>query len=725
MTNAVTILTFSAHARTLAAALTIAALTPTAIHAETSGEAAISSTPHHTVREHIDGRVSTTVTARNYVVDASAPPLGSDIPLLETPQSLSIVTRDQIDFLNHIDVEQASRFVAGVAGEHFGPDLRYNTLRIRGLSPSLYIDGLPVPVSTAAFDSGVDLYGFEGVEFHRGPTSVLNGPAQPAGMYNLVSRRPSDDFGGELAFRYGSDHFYQGYGTMTGALGRDVSARFTGLYRSRELLIQLMEAERVLLSPTISIETPWAMQITLLGHYQWDRTKGDPNDSLPVQGSLLANPLGKIDFSTNLGEFNYNLYRREQYAVGWQIVQPLFEGWRFENRARWFDYEELQNGIYGNGLAADNRTVARLNSAYVEDVDQLAIDNRIHGEFATGDIAHRFTIGLDYRNLRNDADRGFGGALPIDLFEPAYGIGAPFTPPATRPFVDLEQEQTGVYAQGQMRFGSFGITLGGRHDWVDTRDLLRNISRDDEDFSFQLGADYAFESGLTPYVSYATSFAPTYGQDRFGNLFLPSTSEQIEAGLRYARGRPGDDVRIYASAAIYSLDQDNVLTRDTSLGAQLFDRVQIGQVETQGIELEASARIDDQLTLNASYTYLDAEISQSIRPLEISNRPVLAPRHNLTAFADYTFRRSGIFSGFGFGVGVRHMSGSFGDNANMLRMPSTTLLDAILHYDLPDWRVSFNATNILNRIYAGRCATPANCRYGMDRQVRLSITRKF
>ena len=687
-----------------------------------SGQAG-SSTPNQTTRSQVDGQDVIIVTADRYVPEGSISATKTGAPLIETPQSISVITRDQIDLLNFIDVQQAVRYTSGIVGENYGPDLRFDFLTLRGFTPIQYIDGLQAPISSTIPSVGVDLYGFEGVDVLKGPSSVLYGTTPPGGIYNLTSRRASRDFGGEIGVRGGNDDYYQVNGTITGALSDGLSGRLTGLYRDRGSQVDFVDANRTFVAPTFTYEAPWGTEISLLGYYQHDRVNGDTNGFLPAVGTLLPNPLGQVPTSTNLGEPDYNFYDRDQYGVGFQIVQPIAMGVRFENNTKWFDYSEIQNVIYGAGLGADNRTVSRFNFPYKEDVQEFATDNRLQAEFATGAIEHRVTAGFDYRNFRNASFFGFDVAPSIDLFNPVYNSQV-FTTPAFFPFTSQKIEQTGVYLQDQARVGNLIVTLAGRQDWLDTDNRNAGTNRKDDKFTYRVGANYIFDNGFAPYVSYATSFVPIAGGDRNGNGFVPSTGEQIEGGIKFEQGSRGDPVRIFASAAVFNIKQKNIPTLDTSAGAGPFDQVQLGAVEVTGFELEGIARIRDEITLNGSYTYLDAEVTQSNVPGETGNRLVTTPRHKASLFVDYTLQK-GALGGLGFGLGVRHLSSNFGDNANVFRMPSTTLFDAIIHYDLPEWRFAINGSNIFDKKYVGRCASASNCIYGQRAQFIASITRKF
>ncbi|MCH8686563.1 TonB-dependent siderophore receptor [Pedomonas mirosovicensis] len=690
------------------------------------GAAALAGTPAIAAEARNAAMPDLVVTAPNYVPSGSLTATKTTAPLIETPQSVSVVTRDQIDLLNFIDVQQAVRYTAGIVGENYGPDLRFDFLTLRGFIPVQYIDGLQAPVSATIANVGVDLYGFESVDVLKGPASVLYGTTPPGGIYNLTSRRPSAEFGGEVAVKYGTDDYKQAAGTITGALTDGVTARLTGLYRDRDSQTDFVTAERAYAAPAVSIALGPDTTLTGLGYYQYDRTEGDPNGFLPVLGVLEDNPLGRISRGTNLGEPDLNFYRREQFAAGYELVHRFSDALSFTQNARWTEYHEDMRTIYATGLAADNRTVSRADYPFKDDVNQFAIDSRLDGRFSTGPIEHRLLAGLDYRNYREASAFGFAATTPIDLFDPVYGT-APVEAPALSPWTDQRLKQTGLYVQDQAKLGGFILTLSGRQDWSRRTDYLSPDAPTDKDdkFTYRVGGTYLFDTGIAPYVSYATSFQPVVGADASGQAFDPSEGKQWEAGVKYDGRTLSPGVKLFATAAVYKITQTNVVTTDPN-NANF--SVQTGEVEVKGFELEAVARIHDQLSINGSYTYADTEVTESNGP-DLGARLVGQPKHKLSLFVDYTLQQ-GPLAGFGVGVGGRYLSNSPGSLPSAFAptvyyTPSTTLFDAIIHYDTADWRFALNGSNIFDKRYAGRCTGPVGCFFGQSRQVIATVTRKF
>src|SRR5438874_4579536 len=168
------------------------------------------------------------VSAPRYVPDTNISATKIAIPLIETPQSISVITRDQIDVLDFQNLQQAVRYTSGVIGENFGPDERYDWLTLRGFNPVEYIDGLQAPIGSVP-NVGLDLWMADSVEVLKGASGVLYGQAPPGGLVNLTSRRPQQDLHYEAQLQYGSFSDKQAAGDITGDLSGDgtLLGRFT------------------------------------------------------------------------------------------------------------------------------------------------------------------------------------------------------------------------------------------------------------------------------------------------------------------------------------------------------------------------------------------------------------------------------------------------------------------------------------------------------------------
>ena len=310
---------------------------------------------------------------------------------------------------------------------------------------------------------------------------------------------------------------------------------------------------------------------------------------------------------------------------------------------------------------------------------------------------------------------------------PDYGAAIPTLPPL--PFSSQEQRQIGLYAQDQLRFGGgLILTLAGRHDWIRDREKLADTRRSFGDFSYRAGLSYVFDNGIAPYLSFARSFEPVAGADRSGTPFDPTTGRQIEAGLKFDARNAPDGTKLFATLAAYHLVQQNVLTPDTANAGGEGFQVQTGEVRVKGIEAELVARFNERLSLNASYTYTDSEVTES-NGAELGDQLPVTPHHKLSALADYTFQ-DGSLAGLGASFGGRYLSKSTGNLTSAFAPtvfvnPAVTLFDASIHYDRSDWRFAVTASNLFDKDYVARCYSNTNCFFGTRRVVTASIRRRF
>jgi iron complex outermembrane receptor protein len=665
------------------------------------------------------------VTATRYVSTDGNSASKSDIPLVEMPQSVSVVSRDMIDLLNWTSLNESVRYSAGATGEAFGPDERYDWLQVRGFDPVQFIDGVQAPIGSVN-NTGTDLYGSESVEILKGPAAVLYGQAPPGGIVNMVSRRPQNQVGGELEVQGGEYNRWQVAGDLTGPLGDRASGRITALYHDRDTQVDFLNSKRIFVAPAFKFDFSDDTSLTLLASWQKDDIENQSTGFLPIYGTMLPNPLGKVPVGRNIGETGYNFFDREQWNAGYDFSHRFNDRFSIQQNLKYFDVTTDSRAVFGTGLLDadfdgvpdDYRTVTRSDFPFNERINSLSVDTRAYLNFGEGGpFEQSLLFGVDYRNYDGFSEFGFAGAPSIDLFDPVYDAVIPHA--TLFPFIDETREQVGLYFQDQIKAGRFILTLNGRNDWVD-RNPANGASQSDEEFTYRVGATYLFDNGFAPYVQTSTSFQPTSGATFDGDAFVPTTGDQVEAGLKYDGRTLGPGVKLFGSLAAYEIKQKHVLTPDP---AHLFFSVQQGEVEVKGVELEVSARIRERLTFNLAFTSIDSEVTKT-SGTDLGNELVAVPDMLLSGLVDYTFQE-GPLGGFGFGLGFRDRGELFGDGANQFKSDSVTVYDAILHYDTANWRFALNASNFTDEIFVDRCSSTSNCFYGTRRLVTGSVTRKF
>ena len=691
-----------------------------------------------------------------YVATRSLSGTKTDTAVIETPQSISIVTKDQMRAQNAESLNQILRYSAAVVPESRGATAsRLDQLTIRGFSPAIYLDGLRMPSSRDASPQK-DAFDLERVEVLRGPASVLYGQGTPSGVINMVSKRPLDTPFHEVGVEYGTFNKKRTTFDLSGPIDDQgvYSYRVAGLFDDADGQVEHTETRRQSLSTAFTWRPDDATSLTLLGHFQKD-PKGASYGSVPAWGSVLRSPTGrKIDVDFYDGEKDFEKSDREYYSIGYAFEHHFNDVWTVRQNARYLRSEGRYRSLYSNNLLSDYRTMQRATIASDVNLDAYTLDNQAQARFDTGPLQHTLLMGVDYQNTSTDTLQGstrVGAGPTQDIFDPVYG--RPVATPAYTTDGTSRSEQTGVYLQEQMKWDNWVLLLGGRYDWASTDSTTKTLSSgaksqsslDSKAFTGRIGLVYLFDNGLAPYASYSESFSPQSGTGYGGSVFKPTEGKQYEVGIKYQP--PGSNS--FITAAIFDLRQTNVLTTDpdpTHLCGSGRCQSQDGEVQSRGFELEGKASLNDNLDISAAYAYLDNRISQSNNTVQytpvtdIGVGPALpakgtstygVPRHTASAWADYTFR-DGHLKGFGVGAGARYVGSSWGDTANTLKVPGYTLFDAAVHYDIPNLanlkdnlRLALNATNLANKEYVASCYSYSWCWYGSQRTVQASATYQW
>lgn len=669
-----------------------------------------------------------------YMADTATAATKTDARLIETPQSLSVVTRRQMDDQAVQNVRQALRYTPGLTTEYRGAGgSRYDTVIYRGFGGGInydysYLDGMRLLGTNYAI-AQIDPYHLERIEVLRGPSSVLFGQGAPGGLINLVSKKPGATPLREIELQTGSHGFAQAAFDVGGPLDEAGQAhyRLTGTAHTGKTQIDRQKDQRVAISPAVTFRPNADTSLTLLAYYQRD-PHGGYYGFLPAVGTIQDLPGGgRIGRRFFDGSPRFDEFKRTQTALGYLLDRRIDAVWSVQSRLRYLRMETDYQSVYTTGLnAADPANPLLTRRAIVNraKLDAVTADNRIQARFDTGALAHTVLFGLDYQRMGYREDQGMGAAPSLSVNRPDYAA------PIATPTITLRNKQTldqvGLYAQDQLKWGQWTVLSGIRQDWTgnDRRNRFDGETTDQPDraFTWRLGSVYEFENGVAPYLGYSRSFQPVADADVNGNLFKPTEGEQYEAGVKY---QPlGQDA--FLSAAVYQLTQRNVPTTDP---VHTDYSIQTGEVRSRGLELEGKASLTRSLDLLASYTYLDNVNTRSTTAP--GKHPTYVSRHSASAWANYTFH-SGALVGLSLGGGVRYVGSSYANADNTMKVSPFTLVDTAARYDLgqsiPSLKgltAALNASNLFDLEYVSACATATKCFYGAGRTVIGTLTYRW
>lgn len=663
-----------------------------------------------------------------YVATRSASATKTDTPLIETPSSISVVTRQQIEAQQAKTVTQALRYTPGVTAEISGPQFATDSLIIRGFQQGtgrMLRDGMRTFLSDYLGWDAPEPYGIERIEVLRGASSVLYGAADPGGQINLVSKRPPQTPLHAIQLQGGSFDYKHAAFDFGGPLDDqgEFSYRLTGLVRDSNAQTEHVENERTYIAPAFTWRPSDATELTLLGEYQLQ--KGNFTNGVPAQGTVLSNPNGDIDRDFYIGEPDYDRATNEKTAAGYAFEHRFDDVWSVRQNLRFSHYRHDSKEIAFNGWTdASLRNADRYAELRQGSGDLFTVDNQVQARFASGPVTHTVLAGLDYSHGDYEQEQAYALATSLDVFNPSYGNGNPITLELPASGYEQTIKQTGLYLQDQLKFDEHWVLLlGGRYDWVKNENTAAWASEPvqrDEKFSGRAGLVYLFDNGLAPYLSYSQSFLPAVGRTAGDQVFEPEEGVQYEVGLKY---EPAGGGSLYTIAA-FELTKENVSTPDPENPGS---SIQEGEIRSRGIELEAKTRIAEGLDLLAGYTWNDVEVSESNEPAIKGNRPFRVPEHIASLWLDYQVQ-GGPLAGLGVGGGVRYVGSTYGDRGNSFEVPSYTVFDALLRYDLryldsnlDGLKLSLNASNLFDKEYIAACFSLDGCQFGQARTLYATV----
>ncbi|WP_306466578.1 MULTISPECIES: TonB-dependent siderophore receptor [unclassified Pseudomonas] len=657
-------------------------------------------------------------------------------PLVETSQSVSVVTRQQMDDQGAQTVAQAMRYTPGVLTNPYGATHRYDYVAMRGFNDgsvdNIYLDGLKSMGDNGTYSTlQVDPYFLERIDVLKGPSSVLYGRSSPGGLVALTSKKPLFTPYHQVQASAGTQG-QRGMGfDFSGPIDEDkrIAYRLTGLADASDTQFDHNKEERYTIAPAVSIDFTEDTSLTLQAYLQHD-PNGGYHGGNPADGML--HPRNGLRLSDHFfeGEPGIDNYERTQQSFSYQFEHRFNDVFTARQNFRYQDSDVSMDQVYSAGWAdADSNILNRAYTGGDERLHSYIIDNMLQAEFFTGAAKHTLLLGADYQRRKADVTWRYGSVDPLDASIPQYGQGNLQVLGENR--YQRRLQQTGVYLQDLLELDQWRFSLGLRQDWVkvseENRDSNTRVSDNRSNFTTRAGVLYLFENGVAPYVSYSESFNPNTVSDQNGRPLAPTEGTQWEAGIKYQP--PGTDNLFTAS--VFRIEQENLASKQPD---ENFYRA-VGEVRSQGLELEAHVQVTENLKLLGGYTFTDIEYSRSMPSLVApgvdnnGNSPTQAPKQMLSLWADYNFHQ-GPLDGLRLGGGMRYVGYSWVDAENSMKVPSYTLFDASVGYDLgkvglKGVDVRLNANNLTNETYIASCASLNYCYMGEERNVSATVSYQF
>ncbi|PMO04541.1 ligand-gated channel protein [Vibrio splendidus] len=656
----------------------------------------------------------------------------------ETPQGITVIDEEQLEQRGVKSLNQALRYAPGVVTEQKGASVTmYDTFSIRGFSNNQsYYDGLILPFLTGwNLQPQIDPIAIQQVEVFKGPTSVLYGSMPPGGMVNMIAKAPQEDGSTKVGVSTGPRNLMEASIDTSGQLGdSDFSYRLVALARKQDSQVDNAEEERYVIAPSLDWQVSDRTLINFNLYYQNDPSMGT-NSAMPLEVLKASDP------SVSMGDKNWSTFEREVLMLGYKINHQINDNWTFLQNARYSDASLYQENTYHRGTNFNAATGSLIRNVYSTDEDSqsFVIDNQVSGRVEISGLEHNLLFGVDYLKLTGDslykefdANSSFGD---FNAYNPNNDLlDKSQLQENYRESHDITTEQLGLYFQDQVRYDALVLLAGGRYDMFKASDEKTSIyptsdgteKADHNQFSYRVGALYELDNGISPFVSYATSFEPAAGTDINGNSLKPQLGEQVEFGVKYLSA----DMAQQLTASYFYITKKDSIAADPS-DPTYRSKIQLGEVRSQGVEVEGRWFVTEDWDVNASYTYVDMEVTEDANPDLEGTTPIYVPTHAANLWSNY-YVYGGALSGTRFSAGARYMGEMEMDATNTQgKVPSYTVVDLSVGYDLGEASETLSGAtanllvnNLFNEEYY-TCYDQSNCWFGAEQSVELSVNYEF
>lgn len=640
--------------------------------------------------------------------------------IAETPRSVSVIGAQEIAERGGQTVEQVLSYTAGVTTSEYGMDARSDWYLVRGFRPRTFHDGLPSRYGYYN-DTTPAPFLLDSVEVLRGPASGLYGNSEVGGVVNTRSKTAATPSENIAQLSFGSHDRKQVALDYSGDLNSDgtLRYRFVGVLRDSATQVDYSQDDTLALAPSITWQPSEDTSLTLLANYQKD-DQSPLIQFAPLDGTLTPLADGReLSDELFIGEPGFDRFETEQRALTAQFEHRFNSVWSMDATARyqssdadyrhaWWSYNNYENDPprYNEDGTADR-------TFYIADksLETFAVDAHATAEYRLAGWDMRTLMGVTYSDAQYDSDSVTSAPQrPIDPFDPVY-TGAPDLTPT--PDAGTEVQETGVYVQNRATWNDrlhldAGVRWGRIESDTEATAGSARVLDEDEAWTTNVALLYAFDNGVSPYVSYAESFRQEVaGTDASGTPFDPTRGEQYEIGVKYQP--PGTDMLF--SAAAFDLTKSNLTQSDP---ANPGFQVQTGEATSRGLEFSAQTEWRD-FGFDASATFLETENADGYTIATVAETTG-------SLWVNYS-PSQGALRGWSFGAGARY-TGEKWDGADSQKTPSYTLYDARVAYETDRYNVALNVRNLTDERHVTYCAS-GGCYFGQGRSVALTATTRF
>ncbi|MEA2119044.1 TonB-dependent siderophore receptor [Halovibrio sp. HP20-50] len=643
----------------------------------------------------------------------------------ETPQSVSIVTRERLDDQGTTSLSEAMRNVTGITVNGYGTN--QFEIKARGYSiDSFLMDGSPVQDvggawgSTGVFDTAL----LDRIEVLRGPAGILHGSGEPSGTINLVRKRALAENQASASLSAGTEDAYRSVVDVTGALDSEgrIRGRFVGVYDDRGSFIDHVYSENQIGYGTLEFDLSPSTTMSLGVTVQDEEFR--PNSGLPAYSD---GSLPNVDRSTFLGsDWDKQTADSQRYFL--EIEHRLTNGGELTLKANRLERDASQRKSSEGVLTADQDTgdfaIRQIDLDFEQQDDYL--EAQVRSPIQLAGRAHEVVVGASYQNRDRNSYWVYGDPiyLPQNLFDPVYRRSEPdFDGDRSRS--EFNTKQYAAYAQARFNVrNNLTVALGGRFNRWKTDNYTDftsgNASGDDgTEFIPYAGLIYRLNEELNLYTSYTGILEPQTAVGSNGDAIKPREGEQYEVGIKGSHA--GGDLNWHA--AVFRIEDSNrAYTDPNNPGFS----IPIGETKSEGLELEVSGQLLPRLDLSAGYAYTQTEYVRDASSEGLTFSPD-TPEHNFNLWSRYRFSENPN-QGWRLGAGLNTVSNMYTESGDTrIEQGGYTTVSAMVGYRVNEnLDLSLNGNNLTDKEYYSsvRGATRNNY-YGAPRNFMITMKYDF
>jgi catecholate siderophore receptor len=715
--------------RFTSAALAIALITPGIVLADDGGDAG----------EAGDAIIVTGRVEGYRTVDTTSG-TKTNTPILDVPQSISVVTSEQISDQSIRSIADLVHLFPGISAGQGEGHRDQITLRGNNSTADFFVDGLRDDVQY--FRS---FYNIERVEAHKGPNATIFGRGGGGGIINRITKGALVDqtlIAGEASIdTFGAWSVSSDLNVGIGPAALRLNAFYETLNNHRDAY----EGDRYAVNPVIGAQIGEKIKLQL--GYEYVKDSRVVDRGVPAAGILgtpavgvLGNPTGPLRGFRDVffGTEGVNQSEFEAHVVTFRTETELSDALKLSTQSLYGDYDKVYANVFSATAIGGTIAAPTLSfEAYRDPTKRKTTINQANLEWRanTGSIGHVILAGAEYtrQETANQRINGFFDGVALGQTSSdrrrVNGIAlgniisvptATFRAGAGNRSVETDLKQVSAYVQDQISFGdSIDLIAGVRYDRLELgfTNVLTNTSftRTDHLWSPRVGVVVKPAPQASVYASYTKSYLPQSG-DQFLTLDASLATLAPEVFNNYEVGAKWDiKPNLSATVAVYRLDRANTRATVNNI------TVLTGSQRSSGLEIGLTGRIVPALQTTFGYAYTKAEISDTTAAAPAGRKIGQVPRHQISLWNRYD-----VSDRLGLGLGIYHQAKSFTTISNVTELPAYTRIDAAVFFKLVEGvEAQINVENLTDATYFPVAHNDANISTGAPINARFTLKARF